>query len=136
MSHSDLGDQFVPLGDTAIHVRWIVGSSRTAVTAAPVLVFLHDSLGCVETWRDFPEELARRVGLNAVNYDRQGYGRSSAFGAVSRTREYLEHEATVLFTLLDALAIQTVVLFGHSDGGSIALIAASIQPQRVAAVVT
>ena len=136
MSHSDLGDQFVPLGDTAIHVRWIVGSSRTAVTAAPVLVFLHDSLGCVDTWRDFPEQLARRVGLNAVNYDRQGYGRSSAFGPLSRTPGYLGEQATVLFTLLDALAIETVVLFGHSDGGSIALIAAAVQPQRVTAVVT
>ena len=136
MSRPHFREQVVPLGDASLYVRRLPATSRSALSAGPTLVFLHDSLGCVDTWRDFPEALAGRVGLDAVNYDRQGYGRSSAFGTTSRTPEYLEEQATVLFALLDALAIETVVLFGHSDGGSIALIAAGIQPQRVAAVVT
>jgi pimeloyl-ACP methyl ester carboxylesterase len=136
MSRPDFREQVVPLGDASLYVRRLPATSQSAPSTGPVLVFLHDSLGCVDTWRDFPEELAGRVRLNAVNYDRQGYGRSSAFGTTSRTPEYLEEQATVLFALLDALGIETVVLFGHSDGGSIALIAAGVQPQRVAAVVT
>ena len=136
MSQPDSREQLVSLGDTTLYVRRLSVSSDQLPSAAPVVVFLHDSLGCVATWRDFPEQLARRVGLSAVNYDRQGYGRSSAFGTTSRTTEYLEEQATVLFALLDALAIETAVLFGHSDGGSIALIAAALQPQRVTAVVT
>ena len=136
MPHPDSREQLVSLGETTLYVRRVSVSPQVSPSAAPVLVFLHDSLGCVDTWRDFPEQLARRVGLCAVNYDRQGYGRSSAFGTASRTPEYLEEQATVLFTLLDALAIETAVLFGHSDGGSIALIAAALQPQRVTAVVT
>ena len=136
MSRPDLSEQFVSLGDTTIYVRRLAAPSPRTPSNAPVLVFLHDSLGCVGTWRDFPDELASRVELSAMNYDRQGYGRSSAFGSVARTPEYLEVEATVLFALLDALAIDSVVLFGHSDGGSIALIAAALRPERVAAVIT
>jgi len=132
----DVSEQFVSLGDTTLYVRRLSAASARTPSNTPVLVFLHDSLGCIDTWRDFPDQLARRVELNALIYDRQGYGRSSPFGSVSRTPEYLEVEATVLFTLLDALAIDTVVLFGHSDGGSIALIAAAMRPERVAAVVT
>jgi pimeloyl-ACP methyl ester carboxylesterase len=136
MSQPDSGERFVSIGDASLYVRRLAVSPQSSPSAAPVLVFLHDSLGCVDTWRDFPERLARRVGLDAVHYDRQGYGRSSAFGPAPRTPAYLEEQATILFTMLDALGIETVVLFGHSDGGSIALIAASMQPERVAAVVT
>jgi pimeloyl-ACP methyl ester carboxylesterase len=136
MAHPDFDERFVSLGDATIYVRRLAAPFQSARSAAPTLVFLHDSLGCVETWRDFPERLGRRVGLDTVSYDRQGYGRSSALGPTPRTLEYLEEQATVLFALLHALAIETAVLFGHSDGGSIALIAGSMQPQRVAAVVT
>jgi pimeloyl-ACP methyl ester carboxylesterase len=100
------------------------------------MVFLHDSLGCVETWRDFPRCLAERVGLDALIYDRRGYGQSSPFGRKARTTTYLHEEAEVLFMLLAALSIEQVVLFGHSDGGSIALIAAAQRPSQVIGVIT
>jgi pimeloyl-ACP methyl ester carboxylesterase len=94
---------------------------------APVasLVFLHDALGCIELWGNFPERLARRTGLNALVYDRQGHGRSAPFSR-RRTRDYLHEEALqVLPALLARCGIREHILVGHSDGGSIALIAAS-----------
>jgi pimeloyl-ACP methyl ester carboxylesterase len=63
-------------------------------------------------------------------YDRRGYGASSPFGREPRTPRYLEDEADVLARLLDACGVREVVLFGHSDGGSIALVAAARQPDR------
>jgi pimeloyl-ACP methyl ester carboxylesterase len=126
----------VPLGDATIHVRRIRSASTPSPSSRPAIVFLHDSLGCVETWRDFPEALSERLGLDAVVYDRQGYGRSSPFGPLPRTPRYLEDEAEVLQTLIDRLEIESAVLFGHSDGGSIALIGAAMDPGRIAAVVT
>jgi pimeloyl-ACP methyl ester carboxylesterase len=100
------------------------------------VVFLHDSLGCVETWRDFPQRLSERTGLDALIYDRRGYGQSSPFSGEARTVRYLHQEAELLFLLLDTLAIERVVLFGHSDGGSISLIAAAQRPLRIEAVIT
>jgi pimeloyl-ACP methyl ester carboxylesterase len=135
MSYPRIADELVPLGPATLRVRR-VGVRRDAPLSAPVLVFLHDSLGCVETWRDFPNAVAERVGLDAIVYDRRGYGRSSPFGPERRTPRYLEDEAEVLFALLDALAIEQTVLFGHSDGGSISLIAAATRPSRVRAIVT
>ena len=125
-------DQDVRLGNIVLRTRRF----RRAGRKSPVLVFLHDSLGCIETWRDFPQSLSARAGLDAFVYDRRGYGRSSPFGAGRRTIRYLHEEAGALFALLDAAGIGRSVLFGHSDGGSIALIAAAEQPGRVDAVIT
>jgi pimeloyl-ACP methyl ester carboxylesterase len=100
----------------------------------PVLIFLHDSLGATSTWREFPRRLAERVQLRAMSYDRRGYGRSDPFGESPRTPAYLEDE--VLVALIDALGIEHAALFGHSDGGSIALLAAAIAAERIARVVT
>jgi pimeloyl-ACP methyl ester carboxylesterase len=100
------------------------------------MVFLHESLGCIDTWREFPAFLAEAVGLDAIVYDRLGYGLSAPMPDTPRTPRYLHTEAERLFALLDALGIGEVVLFGHSDGGSIALLAAAMQPARVRAVIT
>jgi len=88
------------------------------------LVFLHEGLGSVGLWRRFPEELARRTGRAAVVYSRYGYGWSDV--ATERRRfEYMHHEALVVLpAVLSALAVERPVLVGHSDGASIALIAA------------
>jgi pimeloyl-ACP methyl ester carboxylesterase len=93
--------------------------------APPVLVFLHDGLGCVETWRDFPAVLAAATGCAALVYSRAGYGASDpAPGA--RPVGFMHDEARlVLPRLLDALAVESAVLVGHSDGASIALLHAA-----------
>ncbi len=97
---------------------------------APTLVFLHDSLGCIQTWRDFPGLLAQKTSCNYLVYDRLGHGESSPHPQGRRRHQgYLEAEADVLNALLRQLNISNPILFGHSDGASIALIAAA-QPSN------
>src|SRR5262249_27231343 len=103
--------------------------------ATPTIIFLHDSLGCIKLWRDFPKRLCKLTGCNGLIYDRQGYGESSPVSA-ARNKDYLEKEADILSALIKRLALDRVILFGHSDGGSISLIAAAKHPEHIAAVIT
>jgi len=99
------------------------------------IVFLHDSLGSVQLWRDFPEKLAEATQCNVLIYDRLGYGKSFPMATHERENNYMELEADVLNDLLSELNIKEVILFGHSDGGTIALITASKYPEKIEAVV-
>lgn len=101
----------------------------------PTIVFLHDSLGCIRLWRDFPEKLGEQTGCNILVYDRLGYGESTAMVTSGRGLDYLEVEADFCFDLLCALGLKDVILFGHSDGGSIALLVASKYPMVIQAVI-
>lgn len=101
----------------------------------PTLVFLHDSWGCVEMWGDFPEALAKLSGLNALVYDRRGYGQSSPFAIDQRTKHYLHDEANELIKVMNECGIRNVVIYGHSDGATIALIAAALYPNRIKGLV-
>ena len=135
MSHVRTKDQRVRIRDMELRVqRTTISSVRES--PRPTLVFLHDSLGCIDTWRDFPHTLADQAGLDAIVYDRQGHGQSSPMPATPRTTAYLEREAACLIELLDTLGLGDVILFGHSDGGSISLIAAARHPSRVRAILT
>jgi len=111
---------------------------QTGITdpSANTIVFLHDSLGCNALWRSFPEQLAASTGLNFMMYDRRGYGLSSPFAAAPRMKDYMETEADILMELLTQLQIKNPVLFGHSDGGTIALIAAAKHPGAFTAIIT
>lgn len=96
----------------------------------PTLVLLHEGLGCVAMWRDFPQKLATATGCRTVIFSRAGYGHSEAY-AEPRTPRYMHHEGEVMLpAFLDALGIERPVLVGHSDGGSIALIFAGAFPAR------
>ena len=97
----------------------------------PTLVFLHDSWGCVEMWGHFPKKISELSGLNALLYDRRGYGKSSPFAVTQRTEFYLHEEADELMKVLDACRIENAVIYGHSDGATIALIAAARYPNRI-----
>lgn len=102
---------------------------------APTIVFLHEGLGSIALWRDFPERVAARTGCATVVYSRYGNGFSETLHE-PRTVEYMHHEALIVLPeLLDALDIEHPVLFGHSDGASIALIYAAAFPQRARALV-
>lgn len=101
----------------------------------PTIVFLHDSLGCTQLWRDFPSKLAAETECNLLVYDRLGYGSSFPMPTHERDNDYMETEADVLNDLLNALNIPKVILFGHSDGGTIALIAATKYPEKVQSVI-
>ena len=96
--------------------------------AEPALVFLHEGLGSVELWRDFPERLAQLTGRRALIYSRAGHGQSD-LPAAPRPPRFMHDEALdVLPALLDAFGLESPILVGHSDGGSIALIHAGAHP--------
>jgi pimeloyl-ACP methyl ester carboxylesterase len=89
---------------------------------APTLIFLHEGLGSVSTWRDFPELAAAAVGFGALVYSRAGYG-SSETTTLPRKIDFMHEEALdVLPEVLDRAGVREAVLVGHSDGGSIGLI--------------
>ncbi|MBL0060417.1 MAG: alpha/beta hydrolase [bacterium] len=101
----------------------------------PAIVLLHDALGCMETWKEFPQTLFDVTGLDVVMFDRRGHGVSSALSDEQRTSAYLENDARRLPEILDKLGVRRAILVGHSDGGSIALVAAALWPERVQSVV-
>jgi pimeloyl-ACP methyl ester carboxylesterase len=107
----------VDLGDQRLEYVRLDGKA-----GVPTLVFLHEGLGSVAMWRDFPQRVAEASGHPALVYSRAGYGRSSPLTAARRP-DYMHVEAlTTLPALLDRLAIEQPILIGHSDGASIALI--------------
>jgi pimeloyl-ACP methyl ester carboxylesterase len=88
----------------------------------PTIVMLHEGLGSVEMWKDFPERLAARTGCSVAAYSRYGHGSSDRL-TEKRAVEYMHHEGEVVLPeLLEKLGISHPILLGHSDGGSIALI--------------
>ncbi|MEZ5713946.1 MAG: alpha/beta hydrolase [Paracoccaceae bacterium] len=102
----------------------------------PVIVLLHEGLGCLALWRDFPEALSRATGLGVFAYSRAGYGRSEPC-ELPRPLDYMTREAVeVLPQVLEALGAGQVILMGHSDGATIAAIhAGSVEDRRVRGLV-
>ncbi len=103
---------------------------------APTIVMLHEGLGCVALWRDFPQKLAQATGFGVFGYSRAGYGQSDPT-ELPRPVDYMEREAVVVLPqLLDAIGFRHGILLGHSDGASIAAIhAGSIEDFRVRGLV-
>lgn len=97
----------------------------------PTIVFLHDSLGCVQLWREFPVLLAQATRCNILMYDRLGYGLSGPMQDYFRPVNYMELEALLLDELLTHYQVEQRILFGHSDGGTIALILAGLFPGSI-----
>jgi pimeloyl-ACP methyl ester carboxylesterase len=112
-----MSGDFVMAGGHRLEIRRIAGRA-----ALPTILFLHEGLGSVAMWRDFPDKLAAATGAPALVYSRCGYGKSDALIG-DRGVDYMHDEAlTVLPQLREALGLDDVVLLGHSDGASIALI--------------
>ena len=110
----------VRVGGHQLEYKWIGrGPDET-----PTIVFLHEGLGCVEMWRDFPEQVVEATGCGALVYSRAGYGKSDPI-VLPRRVEFMHDEAlTVLPQVLKEFRIDKAILLGHSDGGSISLILA------------
>ena len=119
------------VGAERLEYRRLAGDS-----ARPTLVLLHEGLGCVALWRDFPERLAAATGCGVFLYSRLGYGGSSA-RPLPWPLDYMQQEGRDrLPRLLDAAALDDCVLLGHSDGASIALVhAGAASASRVKGVV-
>lgn len=114
----------VDLGGYAIEAEWV----GPPPGAAPSLIFLHDGLGSVSTWKRLPAEIVEATGFGALVYSRRGYGASDP-APLPRPVRYMHDEAEgALPRVLDAFGIERAVLFGHSDGGSIALVYAGARP--------
>jgi pimeloyl-ACP methyl ester carboxylesterase len=97
--------------------EWIGSPSRSP------LIFLHEGLGSIRQWRDFPQRVAATTGLPALVYDRYGYGQSDILAEPRRTVKFMHDEALIaLPELLSSLKLEKPILIGHSDGASIALI--------------
>ena len=117
-----------------LEVAW-VGSDDVA---APVMVFLHEGLGSVAMWKDFPDALCRTLKMRGLVYSRPGYGASTSRSADEEwSVDFMHKQAQeILPALLIKLDIQNPWLFGHSDGGSIALLFAARFPTVPAGVIT
>jgi pimeloyl-ACP methyl ester carboxylesterase len=103
--------------------------------AGPDIVMLHEGLGSVAMWKDFPARLAGTTGSRVIAYSRHGHGRSEV-PARPRNARYMHDEALIVLPrVLDALNVERPVLFGHSDGASIALIYAGDAGRPLAGVV-
>jgi len=120
-----------------IEHRWLAPERRTA----PLVVFLHEGLGSLAMWKRFPERLCDALGWRGLVYSRPGYGRSGAPpDEAPWGPDFMHHQAhEVLPALLAALGVDSARdppwLFGHSDGGSIALLHAARHVEHVAGAV-
>ena len=122
---------FATIDGRNVEYRMLLGDAMTQ----PTLVFLHEGLGCVSLWRDFPDKVARRLGARALVYSRPGYGQSDGL-TVKRTPHFMHEEALELLPeLLDRMRIVRPLLVGHSDGASIALIHAAAAGRPVSGLV-
>jgi pimeloyl-ACP methyl ester carboxylesterase len=102
----------------SLNYEWLDGPRE-----APVLVFLHEGLGSIRQWRDFPQRLAQQTGCRGLVYDRYGYGQSEVLQESRRDVRFMHHEALQsLPEMLKALKVEMPILVGHSDGASISLI--------------
>ena len=114
-------------GDRRVSIehQWLDGPAE-----GPLMVFLHEGLGSVSMWRDFPPQLCNALGCRGLIYSRPGYGRSSPRPADEHWGPDFMHRQAgeVLPRLLQALDVsEPIWLLGHSDGGSIALLYAAQQ---------
>jgi pimeloyl-ACP methyl ester carboxylesterase len=135
VEHLSIEEFLVPAGGARLVARSL-GLTGASARRSPTLVFLHEGLGSIAQWRDFPEALVERTGLPALIYDRRGHGGSDPLG-VPHTRHYLHDEALeVLPEVLDRCGVGQTIPIGHSDGGSIALLFASAHPDRVCGAIT
>jgi pimeloyl-ACP methyl ester carboxylesterase len=130
MELSDSG--FLSIGDQRLEYRTIGPKSD----AAPTIVMLHEGLGCVGLWGDFPDRLQEATGAGVFVYSRAGYGKSSPV-PLPYSLTYMHDEArNVLPRLLNEIGFKRGLLIGHSDGASIATIyAGSHQDYRVGGLV-
>lgn len=117
------------IGTTALYYKkWEVENAKHTI------VLLHDSLGCTVLWREWPLELAEALQMNVISYDRRGYGLSDNY-TVKRPIDYLEQEAEILHQLMQHWQLDQPIVFGFSDGASVATIYAGMFPDSLSKLI-
>ncbi|WP_420211220.1 alpha/beta fold hydrolase [Burkholderia aenigmatica] len=129
--------------------RWRGGPAQQAAGALNVgapgpaapkpvapIVLLHDSLGCVDLWRDFPAQLASATQRDVIAYDRLGFGRSDRHPGTLGTTFVRDEADRAFAALLEQLGVDAFVALGHSVGGGMAVGCAAAHPERCRALVT
>jgi pimeloyl-ACP methyl ester carboxylesterase len=103
--------------------------------AAPTIVMLHEGLGALSLWRDFPRKLSNLINCSVFVYSRHGYGQSDFINSEFDTQYMHEEALYILPQILDHFEISNPILYGHSDGASIALIHASSADSQVTGLI-
>jgi pimeloyl-ACP methyl ester carboxylesterase len=126
-------DNFMTIGETQLEYCWV----GVEESNQPVIVFLHEGLGCLALWRNFPHLLCQKLGMRGFIYSRAGYGNSDPC-ILPRPLTYMHDEGKdILPLILEKAGIRETILVGHSDGGSIALIhAGSTSASPITAIIT
>ena len=130
--------------DKRLRLVWAGGHNlltewKPPATSDPTsLVFLHEGLGSISQWKGLPHSLGEKTGYGVLVYDRFGYGGSACLAAPhQRPNDFMQREArTTVPDLLDTFGIKNAILYGHSDGGTIALLAAAQKDTRIRGVVS
>lgn len=121
-SWSDGANGFLDIASSSLEYACFGPSPKDA----PTFVLLHEGLGCVALWRNFPQQLAKATGHGVFVYSRAGYGKSSKC-TLPRPLDYMAREAhDVLPLVLNEIGLQKIILLGHSDGATIAAIHAGM----------
>jgi pimeloyl-ACP methyl ester carboxylesterase len=127
-------EMWINTDDGRLYARHWPGSMTG--TEQPPIVLLHDSLGCVELWRDFPVRLARVTGRAVIAYDRLGFGKSDPHPSRLGV-DFVRQEARGGFSaLIRQLGVERFIVFGHSIGGGMALSIGAAYPDRCCSVIT
>jgi pimeloyl-ACP methyl ester carboxylesterase len=126
----------VTVADDGLFVKLLLHASPESEELRPTWVFLHEALGSVAQWKSFPFELCRATGCDGIVYDRVGHGASSPMRGPRGADFYREEAEVYLRGLLAELNVRRPLLFGHSDGATIALKYASCFPDATVGVVS
>lgn len=124
--------------DSDVKIFYQILNESLIKTSSPLLVFLHEGLGSVAQWKDFPALLSEKTNLPALLFDREGYGKSSKLKKQNNW-DYLNNQAEkALPEIFLQLGFEKKekILIGHSDGGSIAIIHTGSFPENIIGVIT
>lgn len=116
-------------------IETLLISPAANASPAPIIVMLHEGLGSISMWKDFPQRVAQATGCAVLVYSRYGHGKSDRL-AEKRSADFMHHEGKIVLPeLLRQFALERPILLGHSDGASIALIYAGAFPERLRALI-
>lgn len=143
ITHNENHSHLHKINDLDIETQWLwpSGVIKDEALRRPLVVFLHEGLGSVALWRDFPQKLCHALGTRGLVFSRAGYGQSTPRKPHEHwPADFMHHHAIdFLPAYLASLGIDTTanppILFGHSDGATIALIYAATYPTQTRAVI-